>query len=476
MSNKENKKYIKGGLWAVSCNIFVLFSSLILIMLAVRHLEKSQIGLYFLVLIIIQMGAALSDVGFRSTIIKFGSEAKDEGIKKHTVDFVLTTALMVSLLISFLVYYLNAPISNILAIEAIRTHKLDIAILVLLMSIYQLLMSALAAYKLFKFMSLTSASTELLKTILSIVMLYQGYGIYALIIPLGISRISAILVVMLKIKMGLRFTCKGYRQVYSQGGWLYTSSIISIVSAKISEIIITSTLGPAMLAIYSSALQVPQLTQKLFESVRPVLLSLFSTKKLEDFSEIITVNRWFTFILCFVGILIVTTSDHLVMIMLTDAYLNSVPVMKILSCWMVLSLINYLQVINMIGNNKASVVFSIACIQLAVVVPLSFYLVSAIGLEGAAISITIAAFATVAYSSWILMGRVLDNYLKNLTVILKSFSVLVMLVSIEVTFDIGIGLKFVGFIISCMLLLLVNGVSLAELREIKRRIVLPDYP
>jgi len=389
---KEKSRYIIGMLLSAVGNLFGMAASLVTIMVAARIVTKEELGSFFLVLMVIQFASVLGDLGMRNTTIQALSGTEAEELE-HTSHYMLTMNLFVSVLAMFIVTASLPLLYRIWPYAEFERHAWLAAPAAFLMINFQMANSLLVGARRFGVLSTVNGGIEVLRAILSIVLLFAGLGVAGLIWSLIISRVVGIVLIWLTIpsQFSIAFRHPRSGQLLRFGIWLYGCSVVSVITMRAADTLLVSYMGPAALAIYSAAMQLPRALQRVFESIRPVVLGYVSMQARSGASLLVSEMRVVSGLLALGAAVLLAVSEPLMTLLYSKEYGSGVDIMRILSVWIVVSIINYYLIISLIGKGSAREAFIITLPQVMVMLVATVLLVPRFGGQGAAVAMAVTA-------------------------------------------------------------------------------------
>ena len=389
-SRSGSASYVFGALWTSGAGIFGLLASLVIVIISARVLEKSALGAYFLSMSVILLTVTLGDIGIRTAAIRFVSVLKSRKKQLTLSRYFLRLNVLISIatcailycVLPYAVAYWDSD-----AFERIAWYTVPSAFI---MSNFQLAYSVLAGNKHFKLMSMSLVVTEFVRLALSVILLLSGFGVSGLLIAFFISRCVGLSVIMLKFPQicGVILKSKNALEIINFSGWMWGTSVVSVFNAKLIDFFLTTYLGTATLAIYSTASQVPSLLQRLFEFVKPVILGHASSRHSDRNKSFGFTCRMIASVLSLGAIALIALSEPLVIFIFSERYSESIPIMQLLCAWFAITTTNYYLVLSLIGLGETKSTFFLALVQLVVVASLGAQLIPDEGGLGAALSLT----------------------------------------------------------------------------------------
>lgn len=473
INSSERRHYFRGIIWASSGNMAVMAASLVTLMFAARVLTKEEIGAYFLTMVIVQFAVSLGDIGLRNAAIKFLSQAENGEIV-NVSRYLLTinglasglACLILSLMLPFLTKLWPSSIFFEVAWYSIPITFLTIN--------FQMGLSILAGHKHFGSMSAITAVIEIFRMIISLGALYFGFGAVGLLLSMLLSRVAGIALVWRKVPSCMRPVLRHQqvREILKFSGWMYGASLMSVINMRTADAMVTSHMGTVALASYSTAMQIPTMLQKIFESIRPVVLGYVSSLKLETAHASIATSRLLSGLLAIGATFLIALAHPLVVLFFSSRYEDSVPIMQVLSAWIAIGTVNYYIAITLIGMGKSREVFILSIPQFFVMLISCVLLVPAYHGLGAAVSLIITALAGNIIGSWMLAGGNWGLFGTLNWTYLKSIVPLLLFLIIVLWVKPLLAITLILSIIMIVILFLLKAVTFADLRSLRSQVAI----
>lgn len=193
----------------------------------------------------------------------------------------------------------------------------------------------------------------------SLVLAYQGFGVWALVFQQLINQISSCVILWYVVKWHpkLVFSLKNIKKLFSFGGKLLCSSLIDTLYRELTNLIVGKKYSPTMLGYYNRGTQFPQVIVGNFNgAIQSVLFPALSllqgeTEKLKQVMRRGIVTSSYIIFPCMLGLALV--GESLVKVVLTDKWLPCVPYLRIFCFAYMLWPIHTanLQAINAVGRS-----------------------------------------------------------------------------------------------------------------------------
>jgi O-antigen/teichoic acid export membrane protein len=387
--------YVSGIILSAGANLAGMAASLVTIMVAARLLTKDDLGAFFLVMVVVQCVALLSDCGLKNTAIKSLSSLPVQSSEfVQTARYLLTLTVTASLASCLSLWPVMPFLKSLWPYESFHGQLVYIAPIAFLTAVQQIVTSLLVGAKELKRLSAMSVGIEVLRAIISTGGLMAGWGVNALLWGMVLSRIVGIGAIWASMPSLFVFTFRHPRKadLLKFGGWLYGGSLMSVLIVRCSDVILTTYMGTVALAIYSAAMQVPTVLQRVFEATRPALLGYVAAHQDRDGGQQIEAIRMVTAVLAVATTLLMAISGPLMTLLYSEDYQAGVSIMQALSVWMAFSLVNYFYSIILIGAGLPKQAFLLTVPQLVVMVVSAPLLISQYEGFGAAMALIATAF------------------------------------------------------------------------------------
>ncbi len=387
--------YLSGVVLSAGANLAGMAASLATIMVAARLLSKDELGAFFLVMVVVQFVALFSDLGLKNTAIRALSSLPPQSLEfAQTAHYLLTITLTTSVVACLALWSVMPFLKSLWSYESFEHHLIFAAPIAVLTAVLQIVTSLLVGGKEFKKLSTLNIGIEILRATLSTGTLILGWGVNSLFWGMIVSRmvgIGAIWVVMPAL-FSFSFRHPRKAEFFKFGGWLYGGSLLSAGMVRCADAMVTTYMGTAALAVYSAAMQIPTVLQRVFESTRPALLGYIAAHHDSSDRQQAEAMRILTAGLSMATIVIIVFSGPLMTMLYSEQYTSGTCIMQTLSVWMAFSLVNYFYSIILVGRGQSREAFIQAVPQLLIMLVTTSLLVPLYEAVGAASALVITAF------------------------------------------------------------------------------------
>ncbi len=392
---QSKARYVSGIVLSAGANVAGMGASLVTIMVAARLLSTDDLGAFFLVMVVVQFVVLMSDCGLKNTAIKTLSSLLPQSAEfVQTARYLLTVAIASSAVACFVLWPVVPFLKWLWPYESFHSQLPYAAPVAFLTVVLQVVMSLLVGAKELKRLAALSAGIEVLRAMLSTGALLVGWGVSSLFWGMILSRVVGIGVIWAAMPTLFRVTLQYPHKadLFKFGGWLYGGSLMSMLIVRCSDLILTTYMGTAALAIYSAAMQIPTTMQRVFEAMRPALLGYVAVHQPTHRGQQVEAVRIVTAALAVTTTILMALSGVLMDLLYSERYRDGVPIMQALSVWMTFAIMNYFYSIVLIGNGKPKESFLMTVPQLIVMFISTLLLVPRYEGYGAAIALVITGF------------------------------------------------------------------------------------
>ena len=464
---KSTIHFFHGLLWVGAGNILGMIAGLVTIVLAIRLTSKEEIGAYFLVLVVAQFGAILGDIGLKNTAIKTLSAglAPDAA---HTARFLVTVTLLSSLATAIVVTMAVPLVMHLWPYPEFGKHAWLGALVAFSMINLQMAFSLLAGAGRFKELSSLNAGIEITKAVLSMATLLCGFGASGLLWALILSRIVGIVFVwrLIPSQFGLCLRHPNGLAMLKFGGWLYGGSVLSLVMVKASDTMLATYMGIGALAIYSAAMQLPSALLRVFEAIRPVLLSYVSSRTHTAAESLVESVRIGAGLLAVLATVLIGIADPLMTLLFSPEYAGGVKVMQVLCAWTAIFIVNYYFSITLVGSGSPHKAFSLLVPQVIISMVTTWWLVPLFQGLGAAVALTVTSLLGNIIGAWVVAGDSRSLFLSlnaaHLRAALPLFALLIAVCLLDYS-----AWQMAGMVSAALgLLVLLGGVTVHDGRQL----------
>jgi O-antigen/teichoic acid export membrane protein len=219
----------------------------------------------------------------------------------------------------------------------------------------------------FKVLSIISVTTAIISLIVTIVMAYQGFGVWALVTQhILLSAIPAVAYwFVVKWRPALVFSWKSFKELFSFGLFMFLTNLINQFSSQLQGLLIGKFYNASTMGYYSKAQRTEALASQSISSVMtqvtfPLYAEMQDNKQAmaSAIKRITMTLSYFSFPLLFVLLLL---AKPIFILLYSERWLHSVPYFQVLC---VAGLAGCLQAVNLqsisaIGKSKTMFIWTV---------------------------------------------------------------------------------------------------------------------
>ncbi len=329
MSDLKTRTY-HGAFWSAIDAVGARLVQFIIGIILARLLLPEQFGLIGMLAIFVAIAQSLLSSGFVSALIQKKEVTAEDAssVFYFNVGISLVLAGLLSLAAPWVAEFYRQPLLTSL------TRALSLVIVINSFSVVQ---SALLTRNMdFQIQTKISLITGVCSGGVGIVMAYRGFGVWSLIAQqLSAAFANAVFLWLLNgWRPRLLFSLASLRQMFRFGSGILASSLIGQAFQNVYHVVIGRLFTPAALGFYTRAVQLEQLpVMTLSGIVSRVAFPAFSTIQTDNIRFTRGLRKALTVLMFFaaptmIGLAVV--AEPLVIVMLTEQWLPSVPYLRLL--------------------------------------------------------------------------------------------------------------------------------------------------
>lgn len=320
-------------------NLGLVFQVLVTSILA-RLLTPAEYGVVALAFMIVSFFNLFSDVGLGVAVI----QRKDLDDKE--LDSLFSMNVLLGLVIAGIFYLSSQTIADYYDTPELATACKWLSLMLVFNCASTVPMNVLYRDIQFKYMAITVFTVQFCIGVLSIILAFCGYGVYALVYTQIISSGLLFLSYFCKARRSLicRLDLKPIRKIFSYSVYNFLSSMLAYFSLNIDKLIIGKTISAEGLSYYEKSNRLVQLPMSnVSMAITPVLQPLFSEfqhdyKTLGDkYFKLISQLAYLSFSL---AVLFFFTAREWVLIFFGGQWLLSIPLFEVMSLAMAVMILD----------------------------------------------------------------------------------------------------------------------------------------
>ena len=325
----NRKTLLNATIWKLLERFSAQIVSFVVSIVLARILLPEDYGVIAILMVFINLANVIVDGGFNTALI----QKKDA----DNVDF--STIFLFSLLFSvflYLIIFLSAPLISYFYDNPILTPVLRVlGVIIFFNSIGSIQRAYVAKHMVFQQLFYSSLGSVLLSGLVGIWMAIKGYGVWALVAQQIVAQFAtvAIMWITLKWKPVLVFSINRFKSLFDYGWKIFMTNFIVAVYEDIRSLIIGKLYQPASLAFFDRGKQLPSLLMtNINASIQAILLPAFAADQdnrervKQMMRRSMKLNSFFVLPLL-VGLFV--TAKPLVIVLLTEKWLDAVPFIQI---------------------------------------------------------------------------------------------------------------------------------------------------
>ncbi len=390
-----NKKVVSNAAWIIACRIIKAVLGVVISVLTARFLGPSNYGLVNYASSVTAFFAPIVLLGFNSILVQEILFHKEEEGK------ILGTSIASTLMASFVGIALTT-----LAAFAIAPSDGDSIVVCTIFSV-SLIFQATELIQ-FWFQAKYKSKTIALVGLFAYVIV-SGYKVVLLVLKVNVYWfaltnafdyliISAILLYIYK-KGGnqkLEFSKPVFKRLFSSGRYYIVSSLMIVVFAQTDKIMIKAMLGNDQNGFYSAAVACAAMTITFFsaviEAMRPYILEGKQQREDEFERRLKLLYSILVYTALISSLVICLFSDLIIKILYGSAYMEASGALKVVIWYTALSCLGGAKDIWILAENKQRYLLWLNTSGAVLNIVLNYFLISKIGIVGAAISTLITQF------------------------------------------------------------------------------------
>lgn len=330
----------KGLAWTAIEKFSVQGVQFILGIIIARFITPSEYGVLGVIMVFINISQVFIESGLGSALIyRNNLEEKD-------LQTTFTFNIAFSLLIFIILFCTAGLIESFFSLENLASY-LRVSIIVLILNSFLVVPTAILQVKMnFKSIAITNFSATLVSGGLGCVAAIYGFGVWALILQLlskGVVQ-AFLLNILCKWKPRLKFFKDSFLSMYRYSLAIFGTSCITKLTGEGISFFIAKILTPYSLGIFTRANQFASLTGTSLGSIfSTVLFPVFSSRRdgegnFNDIYNKTVVYQGLVIIPIFA--LLAVLSKPIIILLLTEKWIDVVPVLQILAVGRILSTIS----------------------------------------------------------------------------------------------------------------------------------------
>lgn len=321
---------IRSFLWKLFERLSSQLIQFVVTIVLARLLLPSEYGIIALITVFLALCNVIVDGGLNTALI----QKKDA----DNVDF--STIFFFSIVLSIVMYMLMFVCAPLIAsfykqpdlVPVIKVLSLSLPFF----AVNSIQSAYVAKHMLFKRLFYSSLGAIIVSGAIGIYMAYKGFGVWALVAQSISSQVVTAIIMWYTIKWRPLFVFSVYRfrGLFSYGWRIFGANFITALFVNARKLVIGKFYTPASLACYEKGGHLPSMVvDNIFTSIQTILLPTLSESQ-DNRSQVKSMMRRSTKLSCFliypIMVLMIVAAKPIVLLLLTDSWIDAVPFVQIL--------------------------------------------------------------------------------------------------------------------------------------------------
>lgn len=398
------KRVLKNSIWLLIANIIIRILGALVIFFLARGLGVDIFGQYSFALSFVGFFSLFTNYGFSNLIIR--DVAKDRTKTSKYINNILGIKIafgIISLVSLFIIsLFINKPTGVLIAMYVF-------GIELVVTSFTNTLRSVFHAYEIMEFDSITKIIEKTIWAILLLFLIFNKLSLINVALATLVSAILGLVITYIFFKrkifdINISYDKKIWKKIIISATPFAITGLFALINFRIDQVMLSFLTNDLTVGLYSAAYKIIDilsiLPSLLLASLYPVFSVLYYKNK-PLFHKIFNLSLRYSITLAFpivVGIHLL--SNNIIMLAYGDAYIDSVPVLKILIFISLISFINtpLFVVLNAIGKQKITMIN--AGFTALVNIIMNIILIPKYGIMGAAFSTIISELTFLTLSTY----------------------------------------------------------------------------
>lgn len=329
MHNSEKKTIITSLVWKLLERTGTQGVQFIVQIVLARLLLPEDFGIVAIVSIFILLANVLVEGGFNVALI----QKKDSDELDFTSSFYLS--LFFALILYFLLYILSPMISLYYEMEILTNVLRILGISLFFGSVNSVQNALIAKNMLFKKQFLSTFASVIISGLIGIIFALNGFGVWSIVIQQLLTQVLTTIIYfkIVKWKPMLKFSISRI-VILAKFGWkVLLSNILDTLFDDIRSLVIGKVSNASMLGYYNRGRQIPSvIVNNINGSIQAVMLPALSNKQ-DNLNTVKTMLRrsisTSSFIIFPLMFGIMASAESLIIVLLTEKWLLTVPFLQI---------------------------------------------------------------------------------------------------------------------------------------------------
>lgn len=332
MAESLAKKAVTGTIWSAIDKFGVMALQFIIYVVLARVLSPADFGALNMIMIFIFVSMACVDGGFSSALVQ----------KKHSTQTDYSTIFFwgmgIGLIFYLIIFAASGPIASFYNMPILKPLLQVIGITLIFSGMASTQTARLQKHLQFRELALVNVGTYILAGTVAIIMAFNGFGVWSLVVMTMAQTIGKVLILYLVTRWlpSLIFSVKSFKRLFSFSGFLFLNTVMETISNNIQGIVIGKKFNATQLGYYSQASRLEYITGTSIPQIIAVVMypifSQFQDDKPKLRSIITLDHRVVSFIIYPLLTVLMIFAPNVISLIYGDKWLPAVPYYRILMC------------------------------------------------------------------------------------------------------------------------------------------------
>lgn len=329
MSESIKKDTIKGSKWTIIEKISLQGIQFVIGLILARLLSPSDFGVVGMLAVFIAISQTFVDGGFSNALIR----------KTDRTEIDYSTAFFFNIVVGIVccgILCLIAPLIAVFFEIPILTNVLRVLSLTLVINSFAVVQIAKLTISIdFKSQAQATLISVILSGCIGIILAYRGYGVWALVCHSVLSSLFKVLLIWFfaKWKPSIIFSWDSFKDLFTYGSKLLISNLIGTLYSQMTTVVIGKFYTSKDLGFYSRGQQFAHLpSTAVIDTLGRVTFPILAKIQNDD-GRLLSVYRKYirmtSMVIFFLLMLLASIARPLVILLLTDKWLDSVIFLQI---------------------------------------------------------------------------------------------------------------------------------------------------
>lgn len=330
MNNQLNTKVKRGFIWSLTENLSLQIIRFVIGIVMARLLSPTDYGMVGMLTVFIVISDLLINSGVGSALNKMQNRTEED----YSTAFIFNVSIGVLL---FIVLFAVSPyIASFYNVPMLKDLMKIQALSLIINSLGIIPITKLQIQLNFKYISISSVISSIISGITGILLAYNNFGVWALVYSTISGNISRVILLYATVRWvpHTGFSLSSFKKMFSYGSKLLLGTLIDTIYNNIYPLVVGKVYSATTLGYYTRAQGYANLpTSTLGSMIYRVCFPAFCAENNDKKALLISYNsimKSVSIATFFIMILLLSLAKPLIIILVTDKWINCVPMLKIL--------------------------------------------------------------------------------------------------------------------------------------------------